>query len=331
MKLLWNQPQKLSEESKTKDKESITHRRRKEETKDDKHTTTSTPDSLKAFKNEIMNSCTLLGGECQASVCVHTDTTAQKNPQTHICAEGLYNYNQYLEAATEQNPLFSQNCGLLYSSFRGAEVLKCMWEPAEAETHAHYILVISYFFNHQKKTRRVLETFSPNLVIVNYQKHDVGKEGKNRKENIITSACNAMHPPHTHTHLSCPLLIVLFLLLVYIQRYSSCLASLHVPPLPISSHRGVLSCQSSVALKCFVPSTFSCWAPARGWYGRSKLRNAPNNIIEKCVYTLSIIFWVTLIMMIHKPGCLVPWSTRQDRGSLRVTRGTFNQPVIFKL
>lgn len=169
MKLLWKQPQRLSERSKTKDKESITHRRRKGETKDDKRTTTSTPDSMKAFKNEIMNSCTLLGGERQASVCARTRThhtqtqlhAQKKPPRTHICAEGLYNYNQYLEATTEQNPLFSQNCGLLYSSFRGAEVHKCMWETAEPETHAHYIIIISdmVFFYHQKIKKSLWNVF----------------------------------------------------------------------------------------------------------------------------------------------------------------------------
>lgn len=166
-------------------------------------------------------------------------------------------------------------------------------------------------------------------MIVNYQKHDVGKDGKKQEgeHNNFSMQCSATPP--TYTHLFHPLLIVLFLLLVYIQRYSSCLASLHVPPAYLQPSWCL--CQSSVALKCFVLTTFSCWALARGWYGRNKRRNAPNNIIEKCVYTLSIIFWVTLIMMIHKPGSLVPWSTRQDRGSLRVTRGTFNQPVIFKL
>lgn len=41
----------------------------------------------------------------------------------------------------------------------------------------------------------------------------------------------------------------------------------------------------------------------------------PNS--EMCVYTLSMFSWVTLIMMIHNPGCLVSWSTHQARGSPR--------------
>lgn len=83
-----------------------------------------------------MNSSTLLGGECQASVCAYTQTQvhAQKKPQTHTCAEGLYDYNQYLEATTEQNPLFPRTAGYF---IQASEELKCssVCESQQSQRH----------------------------------------------------------------------------------------------------------------------------------------------------------------------------------------------------
>lgn len=137
-------------------------------------------------------------------------------------------------------------------------------------------------------------------------KHDVGKEEKKKKENIITSACSAMPSPPSFV----PFSDCLSVLDCVLQGYSSSLVSLHVLPLPFSSHLVVFA--SLLSLCAFHTQTvfLSC---AERWPETDT--EGPNS--EMCVYTLSMFSWVTLIMMIHNPGCLVSWSTHQARGSPR--------------